>query len=107
MDVAEAHAGICSLDHGPLLIAIVMAKVRDRLVAFLASQPGRAVCAACLGRALDIPEKRAHESSVRLEADPRLARRHGECSACAKPRIVILFHPPRISPASPGPADEV
>lgn len=68
-----------------------MAKIRDSLVAFLASQPGRAVCAACLGRAIDIPEKRAHELSVRLEADPRLTRRHGECSACAKPRIVILF----------------
>ena len=64
-------------------------KLKERVVEFLSSQPGRDMCVGCISRALDVSHKSAHEATLKLEAVPAFRRAYGQCAACGKTRIVV------------------
>ncbi len=62
---------------------------RQRVVAFVESQPDRQVCIACIGRALGVPHKAVHTAMLKIEAIGRISRAYARCTLCGKTRIGV------------------
>jgi hypothetical protein len=71
--------------------ATKMIRLRDRVVELLKSRDGSDLCVGCLAKTLAVPHKSAHESLLKLEAQPGFKRRYGQCSECGKTRIVTGY----------------
>jgi hypothetical protein len=66
-----------------------------RLAEHLRNHPGRALCAACLGTAVELPRSQVANLCPFLEVLPGMVRRHDRCSGCGRQRLVILsLEPP-------------
>ena len=76
--------------------------LREKVVALLASQPGREVCVSCIARALGAAHKSAHEATLKLEASAEFQRRYAICAVCGKTRLVVgKITEGRAGPAAP------
>ena len=64
--------------------------LRDRLVALLASRPGRAICVRCTAARLGVAHNSAHEAALKVESVAGFRRAYATCPECGKLRIVLV-----------------